>query len=111
VSCRSEFAVVGSRGKVRPDFVFRRERVVVFVDGCFWHGCPQHATWPKQNEEFWRKKLEANKTRDLLVSRTLRKLGWKVLRIWEHDLKKAREKRLVARLRRVLAMKDPVRRR
>ncbi len=96
---------------MRPDFVFRRERVVVFVDGCFWHGCPQHATWPKQNGEFWRKKFEANKTRDLLVNRILSKLGWKVLRLWEHELKKAHEKRVVARLRRVLFMKSPAPRR
>lgn len=78
----------------RPDFVFHRERVVVFVDGCFWHGCPQHASRPSSNRAFWRKKLGRNKVRDRLVSRTLRMKGWRVLRIWQHEL---REQAKVAR--------------
>ena len=72
----------------KPDFVFRRERVAVFVDGCYWHGCPQHATKPRTNAAFWRKKFAANKARDLLVNRTLRKAGWRVVRIWEHELER-----------------------
>jgi DNA mismatch endonuclease (patch repair protein) len=71
----------------KPDFTFRKERLVVFVDGCFWHGCPKHATRPKNNQEFWERKLGANKTRDRVVTRTLRKSGWRVLRIWEHEFK------------------------
>ena len=70
----------------KPDFTFRRERVVVFVDGCFWHGCPKHSNLPVNNRPFWRKKLAANSLRDRLVTRTLRRQGWRVLRIWEHDL-------------------------
>ena len=71
----------------KPDFVFWRERVAVFVDGCFWHGCPRHGTMPKQNGEFWAAKLARNKARDRLVTRTLRREGWQVVRIWEHALK------------------------
>ena len=98
----SRFAVAGSRGKVRPDFVFRRERVVVFVDGCFWHGCPRHATRPRQNLEFWDAKIAGNKARDARVSRGLRKAGWKVLRIWECALTVKRQTATLNRLRRAL---------
>lgn len=70
----------------KPDFIFRKARVAVFVDGCFWHACPRHCKIPVGNRPFWMKKLSANKTRDRLVSRTLRKMGWRVIRIWEHDL-------------------------
>jgi DNA mismatch endonuclease, patch repair protein len=83
--------------RVRPDFVFRRERVAVFVDGCFWHGCPQHETKPRNNAAFWRKKFAANKARDRLVNRTLRRSGWRVLRIWEHTLAKTRNAKRGAR--------------
>ena len=83
----------------KPDFVFWRERVAVFVDGCFWHGCPRHGTLPKQNGEFWRAKLARNKARDRLVSRTLRSEGWQVVRIWEHALTKGK----ISSLRFVLA--------
>ncbi len=87
----------------KPDFVFPRLRLAVFVDGCFWHGCPQHATKPRNNAAFWRRKFAANRERDRLVTRTLRKTGWRVLRIWEHELARKNEARLVARLRRVLS--------
>ena len=88
--------------KVRPDFVFPKLRLAVFVDGCFWHGCPQHATKPRTNAAFWRKKFAANRARDVLVTRTLRRNGWRVLRIWEHELARKHEARLVARIWRVL---------
>ena len=71
----------------KPDFVFPKKKVAVFVDGCFWHGCPKHSTSPKNNSEFWEKKLGSNKDRDKLVNRELRKKGWVVIRIWEHELK------------------------
>ena len=74
----------------RPDFVFRNERVVIFVDGCFWHGCPRCYTRPRSNAEFWNSKVQANITRDRRVARTLRKDGWCVIRVWEHSLKKAK---------------------
>jgi DNA mismatch endonuclease (patch repair protein) len=72
---------------VRPDFVFRKQRMAIFVDGCFWHGCPKHATKPANNRAFWRRKLAGNKTRDRVVNRTLRRAGWRVLRIWECELR------------------------
>lgn len=77
--------------KVKPDFVFLKQRLALFVDGCFWHGCPKHATKPKNNRAFWRKKLAGNRTRDELVTRTLRRSGWKVIRVWECALTKRPE--------------------
>lgn len=75
----------------KPDFLFRRNRLALFVDGCFWHGCPKHCKIPAGNRAFWKKKFTANKTRDRRVNRELRKLGWRVIRIWEHDLAKRGE--------------------
>ena len=83
--------------RVRPDFVFPKLKIAVFVDGCFWHACPKHATQPKNNAEFWQRKLDANKARDRLVTRTLKQSGWRVIRIWEHALA-PNETRLVSRL-------------
>jgi len=59
--------------------------VAVFIDGCFWHGCPEHATWPKQNAEFWRAKIVANQQRDRDTDTRLRADGWKVIRVWAHE--------------------------
>jgi DNA mismatch endonuclease, patch repair protein len=70
-----------------PDFVFRREKVAIFVDGCFWHMCPRHFSMPKNNRTFWKKKLEGNAIRDKAVNLELRKKGWKVIRVWEHQLR------------------------
>lgn len=75
----------------KPDFVFRTARVAVFVDGCFWHGCPRHCNTPASNRLFWKKKLATNRTRDRRVNQMLRKSGWRVVRIWEHDLAKRGE--------------------
>lgn len=69
----------------RADVVFGRARVAVLVDGCFWHGCPTHATWPKNNAEFWREKIETNRRRDRDTDRRLLDAGWTVVRIWEHE--------------------------
>jgi DNA mismatch endonuclease (patch repair protein) len=87
-----KFQTPSSKFQVRPDFVFRQVRLALFVDGCFWHGCPRHATKPKNNAAFWRRKLAANKRRDALVTRTLRRSGWRVVRIWECDLHRATKK-------------------
>ena len=84
----------------RPDFMFRKERAVIFVDGCFWHGCPKHSNMPANNRAFWTKKLTGNKERDRLVTRALRQGGWRVLRIWEHELRKPG--RAISRCRAVL---------
>lgn len=69
----------------RADVVFEVAQVVIFVDGCFWHGCPIHGTWPKQNAEFWRDKIEANRRRDADTDRVLAEAGWVVIRAWEHE--------------------------
>jgi len=71
----------------KPDFTFSRQRVVVFVDGCFWHGCEEHLRLPRSNREYWYKKISRNLIRDRITVQKLKKQGWKVLRIWEHDLK------------------------
>ncbi len=70
----------------KPDFVFRRERLAIFVDGCFWHGCRWHGRIPEGNRDYWRKKIARNRDRDRETTRTLRRLGWRILRIWEHSL-------------------------
>ena len=70
----------------RPDFAFRQERVAIFVDGCFWHGCPRCYKEPRRNTNFWREKIERNKARDREARRKLNRIGWSVIRIWEHSL-------------------------
>lgn len=72
----------------RPDFSFRKQKVAIFVDGCFWHGCPRCFRLPKQNKAFWEAKIEGNRKRDRSVNGRLRRLGWKVVRIRECQLKK-----------------------
>lgn len=73
----------------RPDFSFWKQKVAVFVDGCFWHGCPKCFRLPKQNRAFWRAKIDGNRKRDRSVNGRLRRLGWKVIRIRECQLKHA----------------------
>ena len=85
----------------RPDFVFPRHRLALFVDGCFWHACPKHSTVPKSNRRFWLAKRSANRARDKAVNRRLRSLGWRVLRVWEHDLSQ-HSARTVRRIRTAL---------
>lgn len=65
--------------------MFPRQKVAVFVDGCFWHGCPEHGTHPKTNEEWWRWKIQRNRDRDLDTDMRLGELGWRVVRCWEHE--------------------------
>ena len=69
----------------RSDIVFTRARVAVFVDGCFWHGRPEHGSRPKQNANWWREKIEANQRRDRDTDARLKAAGWTVVRVWEHD--------------------------
>ena len=98
--------IKGWRRNVRlfgnPDFVFLKKRVAIFVDGCFWHGCPTHASMPMTNRRFWERKLARNRSRDRLVVRTLKSLGWDVLRIWQHELNRKSEMRCANRVRRAL---------
>jgi DNA mismatch endonuclease (patch repair protein) len=73
----------------KPDFAFPKEKVAVFVDGCFWHGCPKCYTRPKTNRKFWDRKREENMARDKRVTRQLRRQGWRVIRIRQHALQKS----------------------
>ena len=72
-------------GRTRPDIVFTRVRVAVFVDGCFWHRCPEHESFPKTNAEWWLNKLDGNVRRDRATDEALTNAGWRVIRIWEHE--------------------------
>ncbi len=67
------------------DVVFPRQRLAVFIDGCYWHACPEHASYPRTNGEWWRAKLEGNRERDQRNSEALEEAGWHVLRVWEHQ--------------------------
>jgi DNA mismatch endonuclease, patch repair protein len=75
----------GKETRRRADILFDDARLIVFVDGCFWHGCPIHGTWPKQNAEFWRNKIETNQRRDKETNERLTAAGWHVIRVWEHQ--------------------------
>lgn len=76
---------VVTASRSRPDIVFPREKIAVFVDGCFWHACPIHGTLPKANRAWWKKKLMANAERDRRHEAELKAAGWRVIRLWEHD--------------------------
>jgi DNA mismatch endonuclease (patch repair protein) len=101
--------ITGWRRNVRlpgsPDFVWRRERVAVFVDGCFWHQCPIHGETPRARLEYWSAKLKRNVERDRRVTKELRALGWTVLRIWECALSKKREIAAIRRIRAALRIR------
>ena len=83
-----------------PDFVFQQEEVAIFLDSCFWHGCPKHLRMPASNIDYWENKIAINKERDRRQTRELRKSGWRVLRLWEHELKEP--ERVIAKIRRAL---------
>lgn len=70
----------------KPDLVLKKYKTVVFIDSCFWHGCKRHCRLPSSNKKYWVEKIERNKKRDREVSQYYRKLGWKVVRVWEHDI-------------------------
>jgi DNA mismatch endonuclease, patch repair protein len=89
---------------IRPDFVFRDARLVVMVDGCFWHGCPKCFRHPKSNRKYWGPKLRANIARDGIATNVLKGAGWQVVRIWEHQMRAndaAQHRRLVNILNRI----------
>jgi len=81
---RVAYPVPGQRRRT-IDIAFTRTKVAVFVDGCFWHGCPEHGTKPRSNSSWWQEKFAANAARDADTDRTLIELGWQVVRVWEHD--------------------------
>jgi DNA mismatch endonuclease, patch repair protein len=97
VGWRRHFSIKG-----RPDFYFPKLRVAIFVDGCFWHACPVHCRMPATNASAWRAKLLSNRQRDLRISGVLRGRGIRVVRIWEHDLRKTAQRKTWARLESVL---------
>lgn len=81
---RKHLNITGASVRVAPDIVFPRRRLAVFVDGCFWHCCPEHGTRPQSNSGYWSPKLARNRARDARVNEELSTAGWEVLRIWEH---------------------------
>lgn len=105
VSIFREFKITGWRRHLavfgNPDFVFPKLRLVIFVDGCFWHRCPLHGSLPETNRIFWKRKLEQNKARDRLVNRLLKEEGWKILRFWQHEL--LQKERVAGRCKAMLA--------
>ena len=90
---------------VRPDFVFRVRKVAIFIDGCFWHCCPEHFNAPSNNADFWLRKISNNVERDRRVRLALRRAGWNVTRVWEHELTDSRA--VVRRLRRWFPRSHP----
>lgn len=81
---RVDHRVGGGRGAPRPDIAFTRLRLAVFIDGCFWHGCPEHGRLPATNGDYWAPKLARNAERDRDNDAALIDAGWEVLRLWEH---------------------------
>jgi DNA mismatch endonuclease (patch repair protein) len=117
VALRSALHRLGLRYRVhvRPisevrreaDVVFRRVRVAVFVDGCFWHGCPDHASWPKANSAWWRDKIETNRARDRDTDARLAEAGWLALRVWEHEPPQDAAQRIASVIRNRMATPGP----
>lgn len=101
-----EYGITGWRRnypvKGHPDFVFLQQRVAIFVDGCFWHGHDCRNTRPKDNADYWQKKRERNIKHDLEITQYFEKRGWRVLRIWECELKKMNQIKTVERLQNIL---------
>lgn len=82
---RVDFAPDPANRRRRADIVFTRRRLAVFIDGCFWHGCPEHFVTPKSNREYWSAKISRNRARDADTSEQLEAIGWSVIRFWGHD--------------------------
>lgn len=82
---RVDHPIVVGQLTVRPDIVFARRHLAIFIDGCFWHACPFHGTQPRQNSDYWSEKLARNVMRDRVVNETLARAGWVVARFWEHE--------------------------
>jgi DNA mismatch endonuclease (patch repair protein) len=82
---RKDLIVRGADAKAKADIVFTRQKVAVFIDGCFWHGCPAHCRMPTRNRDYWEAKIGRNQERDHRVTAALTADGWQVIRIWEHE--------------------------
>lgn len=91
--------------KCRADVVFRGARVCIFVDGCYWHGCPKHFETPKRNTAWWQEKIQDNRNRDRRKTSALRRRGWRVIRIWEHEVSTQSLSQLVDRIQREVRRK------
>lgn len=83
---RKDLLIRADDVRTRADIVFTKHRIAVYVDGCFWHMCPQHGTVPRTNPDYWVPKLEANAARDIRVTEALERDGWTVIRVWEHQI-------------------------
>lgn len=97
---RTDYRIDTGTLKPRPDVAFTRQRVAVFVDGCFWHSCPDHGRDPKQNTGYWSPKLQRNRERDAQQTEALTEAGWLVIRIWEHEDPDAAVERIATEVRR-----------
>lgn len=104
---RTDFRIDMGAQKPRPDIVFTRQRVAVFIDGCFWHGCPEHGRDPKQNIGYWSPKLQRNRERDAAQTDALTLGGWRVLRIWEHEEPASAVERIATTVRQIRASMSP----
>jgi DNA mismatch endonuclease, patch repair protein len=99
----TKLEVLGNRWSV--DIAFPSQKVAIFVDGCFWHGCPEHMTWPKANAEWWHEKIERTRARDRDTTARLLTAGWHVIRLWEHEPADAAADRIEARLAESIAVR------
>jgi DNA mismatch endonuclease (patch repair protein) len=88
----------------KPDLVLKKHKTVIFVDSCFWHGCKRHCRLPATRKEYWTEKIERNKQRDKEVNRYYKKIGWKVIRVWEHDIEN-KAVRIVKNIEKTIKMK------
>ena len=87
--------------KGKPDFVFLPQRVAIFVDGCFWHGCQAHCRIPSDNQDYWLAKINRNKERDIATTASFQKRNWKVIRIWEHELTKMNSAETINKIKKI----------
>ncbi|MBR1029404.1 very short patch repair endonuclease [Bradyrhizobium liaoningense] len=92
------------------DIAFPASKIAVFIDGCFWHGCPEHGTWPKNNRQWWRAKIEGNVARDRDTDRRLIDAGWTVMRVWTHEAVETAARRIETVVRRSLRQRAKTRR-
>ncbi|MCG2755125.1 MAG: very short patch repair endonuclease [Desulfobacteraceae bacterium] len=90
----------------KPDFVFPKPRLAIFVDGCFWHGCQEHCRLPESNRDYWVAKINRNKKRDRLISKELRGKKWNVIRVWEHELKENIYKNKLRKIKKIVQQWD-----
>jgi DNA mismatch endonuclease (patch repair protein) len=90
-----------SRLTGKPDFIFPSNRIAVFIDGCFWHGCPKHCRQPATNVDYWSMKIGRNQRRDGEVNRALKRAGWRVIRVWECSLREEQTSATASRLKRL----------